>query len=91
MSSRNWRLVVILSSFLERVVGSGWRKKGRESVESLDRKVAAVMAWEVRKSSRPALIKLQAGVRHRVWERVLCTSTDVSQRLEVYKLNNKDL
>lgn len=63
---------MILLSFLERVVGSAWIKKGRESVESLDRNITSVMVWEMRKNSQSVLIKLQPGVRHLIWEHILC-------------------
>lgn len=53
-------------------MGSALIKNGRESVESLDRNVTSVMVWEVRKNSHSVLIKLQAGVRHLIWELILC-------------------
>lgn len=55
---------MILLSFLECVVESAWTKKGRETVESLDRNVTSLMVCEMRKNSDSVLIKLQAGIRH---------------------------
>lgn len=46
-----------LLSFLECVVGSSWIKKGRESVESLDRSVTSVVVWKMRKNCHSVLIK----------------------------------
>jgi len=60
---------MFLLPFLECVVVSAWIKKGRESVESLDRNVASLVVWEMRWKSRSVL---QAGVKHPIWERILC-------------------
>lgn len=62
-----------LLSFLECVVvASSWIKKGRESVESLDRNVTSVVVWKMRKNCHSVLIKLQAGTGHLTWEHILC-------------------